>query len=59
MTIATLRKGNIYLELAYSFRSLVHYHGGKHGSVQADMVWEENELRILHLKLQAIGSELT
>ena len=37
--------------LAYSFRSLVHYHhGGKHGSIQADMV--QLELRVLHLELQ-------
>jgi hypothetical protein len=37
------------LELAYSFSGLVHYHhGGKHGSIQADMVLEK-ELRVLDL----------
>ena len=37
------------MELAYSFSGLVHYHhGGKHGSIQADMVLEK-ELRVLHL----------
>ena len=48
MTVATLLKDNIELELAYSFSGLVHYHhGGKHGNMQADMVLEE--LRVLHL----------
>ena len=38
--------------LAYSFRGSVHYHhGGKHGSLQADMVLEE--LRVLHLNPKA------
>ena len=38
MTVATLIKDNIELELAYSFRGLVHYHhGGKHGNTQANM----------------------
>jgi hypothetical protein len=42
MTKATLIKENIELGLAYSFGGLVHYHhGGKHGSMQADMVLEE------------------
>ena len=46
MTKATLIKENISLELAYSFRGLVHYHhGGKHGSVQADMVLDLKEAR--------------
>jgi hypothetical protein len=41
------------LGLAYSFRGSVHYHhGGKHGSLQAAMVLEE-ELRVLHLGLKA------
>jgi hypothetical protein len=41
-------KENIYLGLAYSFRDLIHYyHGGMHGSMQADMVLEK-ELRVLH-----------
>lgn len=45
MTMVTLIKENIQLELAYSFGSLVHYHsGGKHGGVQIDMVLEK-ELR--------------
>ena len=37
--------------LAYRFRGLIYYHGGKHGSLQADMVLEK-ELRILHLILR-------
>ena len=53
MTKATLIKENISLGLAYSFRGSVHYHhGGKHDSMQADMVLEK-ELRVLHLDLQA------
>jgi hypothetical protein len=51
MITAALVKENIELGLAYSFRGLVHYpHGGKHGSIQADMVMEK-ELRGLHLDL--------
>ena len=51
-------KSSIYLGLAYSFRGSVHYHhGGRHGSVQADMVLEE--LRVLHLDLQAPGDCVT
>jgi len=47
--MATLVKENISLGLAYRFGSLVHHcHGGKHGSVQADLVLEE-ELRYIHL----------
>ena len=35
-------KGNISLELAYSFRGLVRYHhGGTHGNTQADLVLEK------------------
>ena len=42
-------KENISLKLVYSFRGLVHYHhGGKHGSMQADMVPEKG-LRVLCL----------
>ena len=38
--------------LAYSLGGSVHYyHGGKHGSVQADMMLEEP--RVKHLDLQA------
>ena len=41
------------MRLAYRFRDLVYYHhGGKHGSMQADMVLEK-ELRVLHLDPQA------
>ena len=48
-------KNNISLGLAYSFRGSVYYHhGGKHGSMQADMVLEK-ELRVLHLDPQAAG----
>ena len=53
MTTATLTKANISLLLLFSLRGSVHYHhGGKHGSMQADMVLEK-ELRVLHLDLQA------
>lgn len=39
--------------MSWSFRYLVHYHyGGKHGSVQADMVLEK-ELTLLYLDPQA------
>ena len=52
MTKATPIKDNIYLGLAYSSRGPVYYHhGGKHGSVQADMVLEE--LRVPHLDPKA------
>ena len=45
-------KENIQLETTHSFRGLVHYHrGGKHGSVQTDLVLEEP--RVLHLPPQA------
>jgi hypothetical protein len=48
MIKATLTMENILMGLAYSFRGLVHYHhGGKHGSVQADMLLEK--LRVLPL----------
>jgi len=45
--------------LAYSFRGSVYYHrdGGKHGSVQADLVLEEP--RVLHLGLKAAGRRLS
>jgi hypothetical protein len=52
MTKATLIKKSISLGLVYSFRGSVHYHhGGKDGSMQADMVLEE-ELRTSHLNLK-------
>lgn len=45
------------MELVYSFRGLVHYHhDDKHGSVQADMVLEE-ELSILQPEQQTAGRE--
>ena len=46
-------KGKHLIRLAYSFRGSVHYHhGGKHGSIQADMMLEK-ELRVLHIDLWA------
>ena len=52
-TKATLTKEKHFTGMAYSFRDLVHYpHGGKHGSIQADMVLEK-ELRVLNLDPQA------
>ena len=45
-------KGKLSLGLAYSLRGSARYHhGGKHGSMQADLVLEK-ELRVLHLDLQ-------
>lgn len=41
--------------MAYSFRGLMHHHGGKHGSIQADM---EKELRVLQLAKAARGTSL-
>jgi hypothetical protein len=50
--MATLVKENIQLGLAYS---LVYYlHGGKHGSIQADMVLEK-ELRTLYPDQHVVG----
>ena len=57
MTMATLIKDNIYLELAYSFRSSVHY-GEEHGSIQADMVLEK-EVKALHLDPKAARGNLS
>jgi hypothetical protein len=52
MTKKTLIKDNISLELAYRFRGSVHYHhGGKHGSVQADVGLEEP--KVLHFDPKA------
>jgi hypothetical protein len=46
------------LEFAYRFRALVHYHqGGKHGSIQADVVLEE--LRVLYLVSKATRRRLS
>jgi len=52
LTKSNFREKGFYFSLAYSFRGSVHYHGGKHGGVQADMVLEK-ELRVLHLDLKA------
>jgi hypothetical protein len=47
------------LGLAYRFRGSVRCHqGGKHGSIQADVV-QEKELRVLHLDLKAVKRRLT
>jgi hypothetical protein len=47
------------LGLGYSLRGSVHYYqGGKHGSIQADKVLEE-ELRVLHLDPKAAGDYAT
>ena len=52
MTMVTLIRENISLGLAYSFRGSVHYHhGGKHGSLKADLVLED--LRVPQLDLKA------
>jgi hypothetical protein len=54
---ATLIKDNIYLGLGYSFKSLVHYyHGGKHGSMWAEVL---EELRILQLDPKATRRRLS
>jgi hypothetical protein len=59
LTKAALIKANIYLGLTYRFRGSVHYHHGKkHGSIQADMVLEE-ELRTLHLDLKAAKKKIS
>ena len=51
------RSENISLGLAYSVRASVHYqHGGKHGSMHADMVLGM-ELRSLHGDLKAAAAE--
>jgi hypothetical protein len=51
-------KANISLWLTYGFRCLVYYHhGGKHGSIQPDMVLEK-DLRVLHLDPQANGDSV-
>jgi hypothetical protein len=45
MTKATLTTDNISLRLAYLFRGSVHnHHDGKHGSIQADMMLEEQRV---------------
>jgi hypothetical protein len=57
MTKATFIKDSVSLGLTYSFRGSVHHHhGGKHGSVQADMVLEK-ELRVLHLERRLPGRD--
>ena len=52
IVITLIKKKNIYLGLAYSFRGSVRYHhGGKQGNMHSDTVLEK--LRVLHLDLQA------
>ena len=52
MTTATSRRESIPSALVGSYIGLVHHHHDrKHGSMQADMVLEE-ELRVLLLDLQ-------
>jgi hypothetical protein len=56
---ATLIKGNISLQLAFSVKGLVLYcHGGKHGSMQTELVLQ-TRLRVQHLDRQTAGSEVT
>jgi hypothetical protein len=57
MTKATLIKTNISSGLAYRFRGSHHYHGGKHGRVQADMGLEEP--RVLHFDSKAARRRLS
>jgi hypothetical protein len=40
MTMGTINKGKHFIGLAYSFKRLVYYHVGEHGSMPADMVLE-------------------
>lgn len=48
----------IYLGLAYSFRSTVHYHqGGKFASVQADTVLKDS--RVLQLYMKTVRRRLS
>jgi hypothetical protein len=56
MTMATLIKKTISLGLAYSFRTLIHYHYGvKQSIMQADMVLEEPT--VLHLVPKQPGKD--
>lgn len=49
-------KGKHLVGAGLQFSSLVHYHhGGKHGSVQADMVLEEPRVLCLDLKAARRG----
>lgn len=57
MTMATITEENIYCELVYRIRDLVHYHrGGSHGGMQADKILEK-ELRVLCRDQQAAERE--
>jgi len=57
MAKATLVKDSISLGLASSFRRFVYYyHGGKHGSVQADME-REKYLGVQHQDPEAAERE--
>ena len=56
MTMVTLIKENLSLELAYSFRGSVHYHHNRMpGGMQEDMMLEK-ELRDLYLDRRKIYS---
>jgi hypothetical protein len=57
MTKATFIKANIELRLVYSFRASVHYHDGKCGSLQADMVLEKP--RVLYLDQKTAKERLS
>jgi hypothetical protein len=59
MTKATLIKDNIYLRLAYNFRSSVNFHQGrKHSILQADLEIKK-ELRVLCLHLKSTRKKLS
>ena len=51
MTKATLIKDNIYLELAYRFRYLVHYHQSEAWQHPGTVALEK-ELKVLYLVLK-------
>jgi hypothetical protein len=63
MTKVTLIKEKMSLGMAYRFRSSVHYdHAGNHGSIQADMVLEEqrmphHDLKAARMRLSSAGSQ--
>ena len=49
--------GNYLLGTGVHFTGLIHYlHGRKHGSLQDDMMLAK-ELKVLHLELQASGTD--
>ena len=57
MIMTTLIKEKHLNGVAYIFRGLAHYHHGIHGVIWADMTLEK-ELKVLHLDMEATGSEL-